>query len=122
MTPPPSRKSRQTVLSVGAIPQLLILREAILASAGFQVFTTSDPREAEKKISEGHWHILLLCYSLEAEWQHKLIQQFRATYPQGRVVAITNHPITERRDEVDRMVYGIDGPEFLIDAVRGKAA
>jgi DNA-binding NtrC family response regulator len=110
------------VLSVGAIPQLLTLREAILVSEGYDVLTTANPEEAAKRIDEGRCGVLLLCYSIGPEWQHKLVERFRASCPKGRVVAITNHPITQPWSEVDRMVYGIDGPECLIDAVRGKAA
>jgi hypothetical protein len=37
-------------------------------------------------------------------------------------VAITNHRVVETPKEVDALVYGVEGPEILIDALRGKAA
>jgi hypothetical protein len=34
------------VISVGRLPELLALREAVLEAAGFQVFTTSNEKHA----------------------------------------------------------------------------
>lgn len=122
MNQPTTYKRKETVLSVGAIPQLLALREAVLGSAGCDVFTTTDPQEAAEKIAGGRCGVLLICYSTPPEWQHKLIDEFRAACPKGRIVAITNHPVPEHRTQVDCLIYGLDGPEFLIDAVLGKKA
>jgi len=40
----------------------------------------------------------------------------------GRVVAIGNIPYARTPEEADQRVYGIDGPEVLINAVRGTVA
>jgi hypothetical protein len=49
-------------------------------------------------------------------------QDFRKHCPDGRIVAITNRPVTQLPKDVDELVYGIEGPENLIHAIRGKAA
>lgn len=104
---------------MGALPRLLTLREAILESAGYSVYTTTDASEAARRMSDGGCGVLVLCYSLAYDCRKELIQQFRACCPQGRIVAITNRPVTQSSGDVDRLVYGIEGPEALLDAVRG---
>lgn len=55
-------------------------------------------------------------------WRRQLVQRFRQLCPEGRIVAITDRPVVETLKEEDELVYGVEGPEILIDAVRGKAA
>jgi hypothetical protein len=64
----------------------------------------------------------LLCYSISDEWQKSLISHFRERCPEGRIVAISNMPFARTPDEADEHVYGIEGPEALINAIGGKAA
>ena len=108
-----------SVISVGTLPDLLSLRAAVLHSAGYTVFTTTSPEEAQAKMGKGDCGVLLLCYSVSDEWRKPLIQQFREHCPEGRIIAITNRPVTETPKEVDELVYGIEGPEILLDAVQG---
>ncbi len=117
-----TRQYRRGVISVGTIPELLSLRQAVLESAGFEVFSTIKPLEAATRIRAADWAILLLCYSVSEEWRHALVKDFRAHCPDGGIVAVTNRPITQLAKDVDELVYGIEGPENLIDAVRRKAA
>jgi hypothetical protein len=113
---------RRRVLSVGSIPELLSLRQAVLKSAGFEVFSTGKPLEAATRIRAGDCAVLLLCYSVSDEWRQVLVRDFREHCPDGRVVAITNRPVTQLPKDVDELVYGIEGPEALMHAIRGKAA
>jgi hypothetical protein len=53
--------------------------------------------------------------------RYSLITKFREHCPKGRIVAITNQAIVEPPREVDNLVYGIDGPEALIDAIQAAA-
>lgn len=112
----------RNVISVGSLPELLFLRERVLRSVGYAVFTTTDPQEAASRIGNVDCGVLLLCYSISAEWRNQLVQRFRELCPEGRVVAITNHPVAGTPKEEDAVVYGVEGPEILIDAIRGKAA
>jgi len=119
---PALQQSCKTVISVGALPRLLSLRQAILESAGYRVYTTTDASEAKEKMADGNCGVMVMCYSVPHECRQELIQQFRAHCPEGRIVAITNRPVTQPASEVDDMVYGVEGPEVLLGAVQGKAA
>jgi DNA-binding response OmpR family regulator len=114
--------SGNTVVSVGTIPELLSLRAAILQSAGYAVFTTTVPQEAIQEIRSGHCGVLLLCYSVSEESRQELIREFRERCASGRIIAITNRPVAETPKQVDELVYGVEGPEILLQAVNGKAA
>lgn len=114
--------SKCTVISVGTLPEVVSLREAVLKSVGYHVFSTANPEEALSRIRTGHCGVLLLCYSVRDLWRSQLVREFREKCPHGRIVAITNSKIDEVPKEVDELVFGIEGAEALIDAVRGKAA
>jgi len=45
------------------------------------------------------------------------ISYFRETTARKRIVAITNQPL-EKPDFADSFVYGLEGPEVLIDTIR----
>jgi hypothetical protein len=116
------QSSKGTVVSVGANPELLSLRAQVLQSAGYQVFSTTVPQKADFRMGTGDCGVLLLCYSVSVDWRKRLIENFRARCPKGRIVAITNLPLTETPKDVDELVYGIEGPEVLIDALERKVA
>ena len=86
------------------------------------MFTTTDPQEAQAAIESGSCRVLLICYSLPSVWRQRLLRVFRKHSPTGRVIAITDLPVVEPPKDVDALIYGVDGPEVLIDAVRRKAA
>jgi|SRR5581483_2428904 len=111
------QENGKIVLSVGEHSELLSLREAVLRSAGFDVFTTHDKKVALNRIKEGHCGVLLMCYSLPDGWREQLVKTFRQHCPQGKVVAISNKAI-EKVPLADEVIYGIEGPEALIDALR----
>jgi DNA-binding NarL/FixJ family response regulator len=113
---------RGRVLSVGAIAELVSLRHAILEENGYDVFSTMEPREAATRIREGDCGVLLICYSVPKDWRQALVRDFREHCPDGKIVGITDRPVIRLPKDVDGLVYGIDGPEALMDAIRGKAA
>jgi DNA-binding NtrC family response regulator len=113
---------KRTVISVGTLPEVVSLREAVLKSVGYNVFSTENPDEAISRIRNGDCGVLLLCYSVRDLWRGQLVREFRERCPHGRIVAITNSKIDEVPKEVDELIFGIEGAEALIDAVRGHAA
>jgi hypothetical protein len=113
---------KYSVISVGMIPKLLTLREAVLQSSGFIVFSTMQLPEAVSTMRSRHFDVMLLCYSVVGEWREELVKQFREYCQGGRIVAITDRPVTEPSTDVDEIVYGIEGPDALMHAIRGKAA
>jgi DNA-binding NarL/FixJ family response regulator len=104
------------VLSVGYRPELMWLRDAVLRSAGFDVLTTVDLREGLAHIESGQCGVLLMCYSLPLFSRKRLADSFRANCPQGRIVAITNEKV--ELEFADASVFGVEGPEALIEAIR----
>ena len=60
----------------------------------------------------------LLCYSVEEQSREHITKAFRELCPDGRIVSITNWPLKQSPD-ADAIVYGVDGPNALISAVRG---
>jgi DNA-binding response OmpR family regulator len=112
----------RNVISVGTLPELLSLREAVLRSVGYEVFTTVRPEDAVSRIREGKCGVLLLCYSVPGEWRKQVIKEFRECCPEGRIVAITDRVIAEIPKQVDELIFGLEGAEALIDAVRGNEA
>jgi DNA-binding NtrC family response regulator len=105
------------IISVGTDPELLWLRNAVLKSAGFEVATTERHDQALTLIQGGACGTLLMCYSLALRTRQLLAEAFRKHCPDGRIVAITNQRL-EKPDFADIFVYGVDGPEALIDAIR----
>ena len=110
---PPAKK----VVSVGANPELLWLRHAVLKSAGFRVHTTESEKDATEVMQNGDCGVLLLCYSLAFEARKRLAENFKRYCPTSRIVAITNERL-EEPDFAHAFVYGFEGPEVLIDALR----
>ena len=88
----------------------------MLRSAGLDVLTTAEMKDALRIIEGGHCGVLLLCYSLPLPARKRLAQAFRESCPQGRIVTITNEK-TEP-EFADSFVYGVEGPQALIEAVR----
>lgn len=108
--------NHRKVISVGTNAELLWLRDSVLRSAGFDVLTKIDTQEALAFIERGDCGVLLLCYSLPLPSRKRLAEAFRAKCPEGRIVTITNEK-TEP-EFADSFVYGVEGPEALIEAVR----
>jgi DNA-binding response OmpR family regulator len=104
------------VLLLGHNPELLWLREAVLRCAGFEVLTSLDLQDGLAIIQGGDCGVLLLCYSLPFLSRKQLADTFRANCPEGRIVTITNEKSAP--EFADLVVYGVDGPEALIDAIR----
>ena len=104
------------MLSLGTDPEILWLRDAVLRSAGFEVLTTLDFKEGLLILERGYCDVMLLCYSLPLLARKRLAETFRAKCPQGRIVTLTNE--REEPEFTDVVVYGMEGPEALIEAIR----
>src|SRR5215813_4603517 len=109
--------ARQKVISVGANPELLWLRNSVLRSAGFDVATTANQDHALAAIQRGDCGTLLMCYSLTKPIRQQLAEAYRRYCPYGRIVAITNQRL-EKPDFADTFVYGVEEPEALIQAIQ----
>jgi len=111
------KRVNNLVISVGTLPELLWLCEAVLKNAGFNVVTITDERQALVKIGTVDCGVLLMCDSIDDDIRQQLAKKYREACPDGRIIAITNAPL-ERPPEADKFVYGVEGPEALIAGVR----
>ena len=109
-----------TVISVGANPELVWLRNFVLQSAGFNVVSTIDSHDARARLERGECGVLLVCYSLERLVRQSLAEALRRFCPGSRMVVITNERL-EQLEFADSFVYGVEGPEALIEAVNAAA-
>jgi DNA-binding response OmpR family regulator len=109
------------VVSVGRNRELLLLRDAVLRSAGFDVFTTENENEALARISQGECGVLLVCYSTPLPMKRRLAVAYRKRCPEGTIIAVANEQV-QTLEIADSLVYGIEGPEVLIEAISAKPA
>jgi hypothetical protein len=58
------------------------------------------------------------CAPEVALFRLRIAKTFREVCPEGRIVSITNQPLNQPPD-ADVVIYGVDGAEALIEAVRG---
>jgi hypothetical protein len=59
------------VISVGTLPELLLLREYVLQSVGYDVLSITNLQEAASRIeNKAHCGVLLLCYEAPDVCQH----------------------------------------------------
>ena len=73
------------------------------------ISTISQPR--------GECGVLLVCYSLSLGVRRHLAEAFRSRCPNGKILAITNSKL-ESPDFADSFVYGVEGPEVLIQLIQ----
>ena len=85
-------------------------------------FAGDADAEAILRIKEGRCGVLLLCHSIRREWCERLLQTFHDCCPGGRVVVFSKHPAAAPATNVDAIVYNLDGPEALLNAIERKAA
>jgi len=104
------------VISVGAHPELVRLRDFVLQEAGFHVVSTLDEHEALARIERGECGVLLVCYTMTKSARQSLAEALRRACPGSRMVLITNEHI-EKPEFADFFVYGVEGPEALIGAL-----
>lgn len=82
--------------------------------------STLNEQEALARIERGECGVLLMCYSLPKEIRKNLAAALRRFWPASRVVLVVNEHI-EKPDFADTFVYGVEGPEALIEAVASAA-
>ncbi len=105
-------KSRVVMLSDD--PELALLRHYILQSAGYDVISPRNEKEAEKVIQEHDMDIAVLCHRLSGASARQLIRCFRENNPNGKIVAMVHVYGEWPEIEADRYIVGTDGPEALL--------
>jgi len=106
------------ILILTSDPELALLRQRVLESAGHQVVAISGEREAvEAAEKQVPFDVALLCHRLPDATARKLIRMFRDSKRQGKVIYITHIYGVWPEVEADRYVVGADGPDALIRIV-----
>jgi DNA-binding response OmpR family regulator len=80
------------VISVGTLPDLVSLREAVLKKAGYRVLNAFNEAEALAKIYSGDCGVLLLCYSVEEESRKHITKTFRELCPEASLFRLRISP------------------------------
>src|SRR5437763_13135301 len=117
----PKDQSR-SVISVGTLVELVSLREAVLKSVGYEVFSTMRAQDAVSRIREGYCGVLLLCYSVPEEWRKHLLQKFAEKGLEVRSLALQAGGFQEFRSQVKDLISGLDGAEAPINEYGGGKA
>lgn len=86
---------RTTIISVGANPELVRLRNFVLREAGFNVVSTLDEHDALARIERKECGLLLMCYSLPDTVRKKLAEALRSFCPGSRIVAVANKHVEQ---------------------------
>ena len=98
--------------------ELALLRQRVLESAGHQVRTVSDEREAVKAAeNKVPFDVAFLCHRLPAGTARKIIRILRNDKRPGKVVYISHIYGEWPEVEADRYIVGADGPEALLKVV-----
>jgi CheY-like chemotaxis protein len=108
------------LLSVGPIPELLTLRNAVLRQAGFLVETSSDLNEAVRLFLDEDFDAAILCHSIPERDKARLIRLLKENKPLTPVAALSDG--SEASDGVasqnlDLVINNLDGPETLLKQV-----
>jgi hypothetical protein len=93
------------IVSIGTDSNLLALRQAVLELGGFEVLTTTSMPLAHALMKHRRCGVLLLCYSVPENWRKTLIQSFRDSCPEGRIVGIVASGVNHPSDDFDEVIF-----------------
>ncbi len=102
------------VVSIGTDSNLLALRQAVLELGGFEVSTTSSMPLAQALIKHRRCGVLLVCYSVPENWKKTLIQSFRESCPEGRIVGIVAGGLQGPSDDFDKVIFSTDKADAFL--------
>ena len=106
------------ILILSGDPELALLRQRVLESAGHQVVAIIGEREAvEAAEKQVPFDVALVCHRLPDATARRIIRIFRNDRRDGKVIYIAHIYGVWPEVEADRYVVGADGPEALIRVV-----
>ena len=99
-------------------PELALLRQRVLESAGHDVVALSTEKEAlEAAEKQVPFDIALMCHRMPDSTARKIIRIFKDGKRPGKVVYIVHIYGEWPEVEADRYVVGADGPDALVRVV-----
>ncbi|MGB8770556.1 MAG: hypothetical protein WCC92_13125 [Candidatus Korobacteraceae bacterium] len=106
------------ILILTTDPELALLRQHALESAGHEVVVTITEKEALAAPDKpGRVDVALVCHRLPDATARKVIRLFHERHPEGKVVYIVHLYGEWPEVEADRYVVGADGPEALLRVI-----
>jgi CheY-like chemotaxis protein len=106
------------ILILTTDPELALLRQRVLETAGHEVLALSTEKEsleaAEKQVP---FDVALMCHRLPDATARKIIRIFRDGKREGKVVYVAHIYGEWPEVEADRYVVGADGPDALVRVV-----
>ena len=106
------------ILILTTDPELALLRQRILETAGHQVLALSTEKEAlEAAAKQVPFDVALMCHRLPDATARKIIRMFRETKREGKIVYVVHIYGEWPEVEADRYVVGADGPDALVRVV-----
>lgn len=106
------------ILMLTTDPELALLRQHVLQSAGHEVVALSTEREALEAAEEQvPFDIALICHRLPDATARKIIRIFHDGKRKGKVIFIAHIYGEWPEVEADRYVVGADGPEALLRVI-----
>jgi len=107
------------VLCLSSNTELALLRSTLLRSVGIEVDYPRSRKQAQSLMESGQYDAALICHSLSQVSAEELSQAFRAQNPGKCLIYITKTPWERPQIKADIYIAGIDGPERLIEVLRG---
>jgi CheY-like chemotaxis protein len=106
------------ILILTTDPELALLRQRILETAGHQVIARTTEKEAlEAAEKQVPFDVALMCHRLPDATARKIIRMFRETNREGKIVYVVHIYGEWPEVEADRYVVGADGPDALVRVV-----
>ncbi len=106
------------ILILTADPELALLRQRVLESAGHEVLAVGSEQAALEAAEEQvPFDVAMLCHRLPDSTARKILRLFRDGTRQGKVVYITHIYGEWPEVEADRYIVGSDGPDALLRVI-----
>ena len=106
------------ILMLTTDPELALLRQLALETAGHEVVATITEKAAlEAPDKAGRFDVVLVCHRLPDATARKVIRLFHERRAECKVVYIVHLYGEWPEVEADRYVVGADGPEALLRVI-----
>ena len=104
------------LLSVGAQPELLRLRNAVLRNAGYYVHAETSVYEAMHLCLRSDFDLVILCHTIPEAEKMKLLTAIKTVTPSTPVIIARD---SDTRTQADASVDSLDSPGALLSCVAG---
>ena len=111
--------SRGKILCIDDEELGLRVRKMMLLSAGFEAITASSGREGLKLLSESHFDVVVLDYSMPEMNGGEIAEQIRLRHPGVAIVLLSAYVTLPEEDvqRVDAYITKGEAPEALLAVV-----